>query len=160
LIICFVEFFSSVLSLEKEDWKEISKSDFEENLKEKFVCVVCFFAEFFVLENVYFDFEFCDSILIFSLLFVFELMTSLIFSSTLKNSANENQSFVSFLSVRKKEIEIEKKVVVISCFFACVFVNSSIENLSAFIFSVFELSFSISFVSSSAFLNSEKCEFV
>jgi hypothetical protein len=62
--------------------------------------------------------------------------------------------------MRKKEVEIEKKIVFISCFFVCVFASSSTENLSAFIFFVSELSFSISFVSSSAFLNSEKCEFV
>jgi hypothetical protein len=129
-------------------------------LKKEFVCIACFFAEFFVLENVHFDCEFCDSILIFSRLSAFEFVTSFVVSSTLKNLANENQSFVSFLSMKKKEIKIEKKIVVILCFFVCVFVNSSIENLSAFIFFVSELSFSISFVSSSAFLNSEKCEFV
>jgi hypothetical protein len=67
---------------------------------------------------------------------------------------------VSFLSIKKKKIEIEKEIVVIFCFSVCVFVNSSIENLFAFIFSIFELSFLISFVLSSAFLNSEKFEFV
>jgi hypothetical protein len=89
-----------------------------------------------------------------------ESIASLIFSSTLKNFANENQSSESFLSMKKKEVEIEKKVVFTSCSFVCVFVNSSTESLFALIFSVSELNFSISFVSSSAFLNSEKCEFV
>jgi hypothetical protein len=62
--------------------------------------------------------------------------------------------------MRKKEVEIEKEIVFTSCSSVCVFANSSTESLSALIFSVSELSFSISFVSSSAFLNSEKCEFV
>jgi hypothetical protein len=62
--------------------------------------------------------------------------------------------------MKKKEIEIEKEVVFTSCSSVCVFASSSTESLSALIFSAFELSFSISFVSSSAFLNSEKCEFV
>jgi hypothetical protein len=96
LFICFVEFFASVSSLKKEDWEEVSKFECEENLKKEFVCVVCFFAEFSVLENVHFDCEFCDSILIFSLLSVFEFVASSIFSSTLENFASENQSFASF----------------------------------------------------------------
>jgi c-di-AMP phosphodiesterase-like protein len=87
---CFVEFFAFVLFLKEKDWKKISKSDFEENLKKKFMCVVYFFAEFSVFENVSFDCEFCNSILIFSLLFMFKLIAFLIFSSILKNSANEN----------------------------------------------------------------------
>jgi hypothetical protein len=62
--------------------------------------------------------------------------------------------------VSKKEFEIEKKVVFIFCSFVCVFINSSINNLFVFVFFAFVLSFSISFVWSSAFLNSEKCEFV
>jgi hypothetical protein len=132
----------------------------EENLKEEFVCVICFFAEFVVFENVHFDCEFCDSILILSLLSVFESIASLIFSSTLENYANENQSFVSFLSIKKKEFEIEKKIVFIFCSSVCVFVNSLIESLFAFVFSVSELSLSISCVESFAFLNSEKCEII
>jgi hypothetical protein len=61
----------------------------------------------------------------------------------------------------KKKFEIEKEVVFISCSFVCVFVSSSIENLFALIFSIFELNFFIFFVwSSSAFLNSKKYEIV
>ncbi len=160
LSICSVEFFDSLSSLREKDWEEISKFDFEKNLKEEFVCVACSFAEFSVFENAHFDCEFCDSFLILFLLSMSESIAFLIFSSTLENLANENQSFESFLSMRKKEVENEKKVVFTSCSSVCVFVNSSIESLFAFIFSVSELSFSISFVSSSAFLNSEKCEFV
>jgi hypothetical protein len=62
--------------------------------------------------------------------------------------------------MRKKEIEIEKKIVFTSCSFVCVFVNSSIKNLFAFVFSAFELSLSISCVESRAFLISEKCEII
>jgi hypothetical protein len=109
LFIYFVEFFASVSSLKKKDWKEVSKFECEENLKKEFACVVYLFVEFFVLENVHFDCEFCDSILIFSLLFMFEFVASSIFSSTLKNLANENQSSVSFFLMRKKKSEIEKK---------------------------------------------------
>jgi hypothetical protein len=65
LFICFVEFFTFVSFLEKEDWKEISKFDFEESLKEKFVCVVYFFAEFALSKNIHFDCESCNSVLIF-----------------------------------------------------------------------------------------------
>jgi hypothetical protein len=90
LFFYFVEFFASVSWLKKEDWKKISKFECEKDLREEFVCVVCLFAEFFVLENVHFDCEFYDSILILFLLFVFEFVASSIFSSTLKNLANEN----------------------------------------------------------------------
>jgi hypothetical protein len=62
--------------------------------------------------------------------------------------------------MKKKKIEIEEKIVIIFCSFICVFVNSSIESLSALIFFIFELNFSISFISSSVFLNLKKCEFV
>jgi hypothetical protein len=92
LFICFVEFFSSVSSLKEEDWEEISKSEFEKNLKEKFVCVICLFAEFALSKNIHFDCEFCDSILIFFRFSAFESVASLIFSSTLENLANENLS--------------------------------------------------------------------
>jgi hypothetical protein len=161
LFICFVEFFASVSSLKKEDWEKVSKFECEKDLRKKFVCVVCFFAEFSVFENVHFDCEFCDSILIFSLLFVFESVASSIFSSTLENFANENQSSASFSLVRKKESEIEKEVVFTSCLFVCSFVDSSIESLLVFIFSISELSFLILFVwSLSAFLNSKKYEIV
>jgi hypothetical protein len=68
------------------------------------VCVVCFFVVFSVFENVYFDCEFCDSILILFLLSMFEFVTFSIFSSILKNLANENQSFMSFSLVKKKRI--------------------------------------------------------
>jgi hypothetical protein len=129
-------------------------------LNEKFVCVVCSFAEFSVSKNVHFDCEFCDSILIFSLLFDSEFVAFSIFSSILKNFVNENQSSMSFFFVRKKKSEIEKKVIFTSCSFVCVFINSSIENLFVFVFFVFVLNFSISFVWSSAFLSSRKCEFV
>jgi hypothetical protein len=62
--------------------------------------------------------------------------------------------------MKKKEVEIEKEIVFIFCSFVCIFINSSIENLFVFVFFVFESSFVISFKRSSAFLNSEKCEFV
>jgi hypothetical protein len=62
--------------------------------------------------------------------------------------------------MRKKEVEIEKEVVFIFCSFVCVFVNSSIENLLAFVFSVSELNLSIFCVESRAFLISKKCEII
>jgi hypothetical protein len=62
--------------------------------------------------------------------------------------------------MKKKKIEIEKKIVFIFCSFVCVFVNSSIENLFAFVFSISELSLSIFCVESSASLNTRKCEIV
>jgi hypothetical protein len=74
LFICFVEFFDSLSFSRKENWKKISKFDFEKNLRKEFVCVVCFFVEFFVSKNVYFDYEFSDSILILFLLFIFDLL--------------------------------------------------------------------------------------
>ncbi len=61
---------------------------------------------------------------------------------------------------QKKKYLIEKKNVFIFCFFVCVFVNSSIENLLVFVFFVFELSCLIFCVKSSAFLNSKKYEIV
>ncbi len=115
-------------------------------MKEKFVCVVCLFAEFVLSKDIHFDCEFCDSILILSRFSASEFVAFLIFSSTLKNFANENRSFVSFSSMRKKEFEIEKEVVFIFCCSVCVFVNSSIESLFALIFLIFELSFLIFFV--------------
>jgi hypothetical protein len=129
-------------------------------LKEKFVCAVCFFAEFALSKDIYFDCEFCDSTLIFFRLSVFEFVASLIFSSTLENLANENQSSVSSLSMRKKEIEIEKKIVFIFCSFVCVFVNSSIKNLFVLVFFISELNLSIFCVESSASLNTRKCKIV
>jgi hypothetical protein len=99
LFICFVEFFSSVSSLEEEDWKEISKSEFEESLRKKFVCAVCLFVEFAHSKNIHFDCEFCDSTLILFRFFAFVFVAFLIFLSTLENLANENQSSVSRLAV-------------------------------------------------------------
>jgi hypothetical protein len=124
------------------------------------VCAVCSFAEFSVSKNVHFDCEFCDSILILFLLFDSEFVASSIFSSILKNFVSENQSSMSFFFVRKKESEIEKKIIFTFCSFVCVFINSSIESLFAFVFFVSVLNFSISFIWSFAFLSSEKCEFV
>jgi hypothetical protein len=124
------------------------------------VCAVCFFAEFALSKDIHFDCEFCDSTLIFSRFSASEFVAFLIFSSTLENLANENQSFVSFLSMKKKEFEIEKKIVIIFCSSVCVFVNSSIENLFVFVFSASELSLSISCVESFAFLNTRKCKIV
>jgi hypothetical protein len=106
--ICSVEFFDSLSFLKEEDWKKISKFNFEKNLKEEFVCVVCSFAEFFVFENVYFDCEFCDSFLIFFLLFVFKFVTFFVISSTLENFSNENQSSMSFSSTKKSICDREK----------------------------------------------------
>jgi hypothetical protein len=124
------------------------------------VCVACSFAEFSVSENVHFDCEFCDSSLILSLLSVFESVASLVVSPTLENLLSEDQSSMSFSSTEEEVSVIEKEVVFISCSFVCVFVNSSIESLFAFVFFVSELSCLISCVKSSAFLNSEKCEIV
>jgi hypothetical protein len=62
--------------------------------------------------------------------------------------------------MRKKEVEIEKKIVFISCSFVCVFVNSSIESLFVLVFSASELSLSIFCVESSVFLNAKKCKIV
>jgi hypothetical protein len=62
--------------------------------------------------------------------------------------------------MKKEEIEIEKEIVFIFCSFVCVFVNSSIENLFAFVFSASELSLSIFCVESSVFLNTRKCKIV
>jgi hypothetical protein len=98
--------------------------------------------------------------LILSRFSAFEFVASLIFSSTLENFANENQSFVSFLSMKKKEVEIEKEIVFIFCSFVCVFVNSSIESLFVLVFSVSELCLSIFCVESFAFLNTRKCKIV
>ncbi len=64
LSVCSVEFFDSLSILKKEEWNEDLKSHYENNLKEKLMCVVCFFVEFSMLENVHFDCEFCDSTLI------------------------------------------------------------------------------------------------
>ncbi len=111
-------------------------------------------------KDIHFDCEFCDSILIFFRFSAFEFVAFLIFFSILKNLANENQSFVSFLSMKKKEVEIEKKIVFIFCSFVCVFVNSSIENLFVLVFSISELSLSIFCVESFAFLNAKKCKIV
>ncbi len=160
LFVCSVEFFDSLPFLKEEEWDEDLKFVCEKSLKEEFVCVVCLFAELFVFENVHFDCELCDSILIFSLLFVFESVASSIFSSILENLASENQSSVSFSLMRKKEFEIERKNVFISCSFVCIFINSSIEDLFALVFFVSESSFVISFERSSASLNSKKCEIV
>ncbi len=89
----------------------------------------------------------------------FEFVAFSIFFSILKNLVNENQSSMSFFFVKKK-FEIEKEIIFIFRFSVCVFINSSIENLFVFVFFVFVLNFSISFVWSSAFLSSKKCEFV
>jgi glycyl-tRNA synthetase alpha subunit len=67
---------------------------------------------------------------------------------------------MSFSSTKEEIFVIEKEIVFISCSSVCVFVNSSIESLLAFVFSVSELSCLISCVKSSAFLNSKKCEIV
>jgi hypothetical protein len=103
------------------------------------VCVVCFFAEFSVPKNVHFDCEFCDSILILSLLFVFESVASSIFSSILENFANEDSSSsASFFSMKREESETEKKVVFTSCSSSCFSLVSSVESLLALVFSVSE----------------------
>jgi hypothetical protein len=112
--------------------------------------VVCFFAEFFVFENVHFDCEFCDSILILFLLYGFKLVVSSIFFSILKNFANEDSSSsASFFSMRREESEVEKKIVFTSCSFACFSLASSVESLFAFVFFVFELMMWLSAVLSS-----------
>jgi hypothetical protein len=90
LFICFAEFFAFVSFLKEEDWEEISKSEFENILRKKFVCAVCFFAEFALSKNIHFDCEFCDSTLIFFRLSASEFVASLVVSSTLENLANEN----------------------------------------------------------------------
>jgi hypothetical protein len=124
------------------------------------VCAVCLFAEFALSKDIHFDCEFCDSILIFFRFSAFESVAFLIFLSTLENFANENQSSVSSLSMKKKEVEIKKKIVFIFCSSVCVFVNSSIKNLLVFVFFVSELSLSIFCVESFASLNAKKCKIV
>jgi hypothetical protein len=158
LFVYFVEFFAFVSFLKEKDWKKISKLDFKKNLKKKFVCVVCLFVEFVVFENVHSDCEFCDSTLIFFRLSASCFIALFAVFSISESSAKENQSsFISFFSMKKKEFEIEKKVIFTSCSSVCFFVDYSIENLFAFIFSIFELNFLIFFVwSSSAFLNLRK----
>jgi hypothetical protein len=116
LFIYFVEFFASVSSLKEEDWEKISKSEIEKCLCEKFVCVVYLFVKFSVSKNVHFDCEFCDSILILSLLFDFEFVASSIFFSILENLVSENQSLMSFFFVKKKKIKIKKEIVFIFVF--------------------------------------------
>ncbi len=162
LFICFVEFFAFVSFLREKDWKKISELDFEKDLKKKFVCVVFLFVEFAMLENVHFDCEFCDSILIFLRFSASCFVASFVVFSILKSSTKKNQSsFISFFSMKERESEIEKKIVFTSCSFVCFFVDSSIENVFVLIFSIFELSFLIFFVwSLSAFLNSRKYEIV
>jgi hypothetical protein len=147
-------------SLKKKKWNEDLMFVCEKNLKEEFVCVVCFFVKFVVLENVHSNCEFCDSILILSRFFVFKFVAFRVVFSTLKNFANEIQSFKSSSSAKKKEFEIEKEIVFISCFFVYIFINSSIENLLSFIFFVSDLNSVISFEKSSVFLNSKKSEIV
>jgi hypothetical protein len=147
-------------SLKEEEWNEKLMFVCEENLKEEFVCVVCFFVEFVVLENVHSNCEFCDSTLIFFRLSVSEFVAFLVVSSTLENLANEIQSFESSSSAEKEEFEIEKEIVFIFCSSVYIFINSSIESLFAFVFFVFDLNFVISFEKSSAFLNSKKSEIV
>jgi hypothetical protein len=67
---------------------------------------------------------------------------------------------VSFLLIKKKKFEIEKKIFLFFVFFVYVFVNSLIKNLFIFIFFIFELNFSITFILLFAFLNLKKCEFI
>jgi hypothetical protein len=62
--------------------------------------------------------------------------------------------------MRRKEVKIEKEIVFIFCSSVCVFVNSSIESLFAFVFFVSELSLSIFCIESFAFLNTKKCKIV
>ncbi len=103
------------------------------------MCVVCLFAEFSVSKDVHFDCEFCDSILILSLLSVFEFVVSSIFSSILENIANEDSSsFASFASMKREESKAEKKVIFTSCSFAYFSFASFVESLFAFVFSVSE----------------------
>jgi hypothetical protein len=132
----------------------------EESLEEEFVCVVCLFVEFVVLENVHSSCEFCDSTLILSRLSVFEFVASLVVSSALKNLANETQSSESSSSAKKEESEIEKKIVFTSCSSVYIFISLSIESLFALVFFVSDLNSVISFERSSAFLNSKKSEIV
>jgi hypothetical protein len=136
--------------------------NFEKDLQKEFMCVVCFFAEFVVFENVDSDYEFCDSILIFFRFFAFYFVAFFIISSILKNSIKKNQSsFISFSSMKKRKSEIKEKLVFISCFSVCFSVNSSIENLFAFIFSIFEINFLILFVwSLFVFLNLKKYKII
>ncbi len=67
---------------------------------------------------------------------------------------------MSFLLIKKKKFEIEKKIFLFFVFFVYVFVNSLIKNLFIFIFFIFELNFSITFILLFAFLNLKKCEFI
>jgi hypothetical protein len=156
LSVCSVEFFDSLSFLKKEEWKKNLESVCEKNLKEKFMCVVCFFAEFSMLENVHFDCEFCDSILILSLLSVLDSIVSFAVFFVLSDFANEKRlSFMLASWFEKKESKIEEKIVFIFCSFVCFFVNSFIESLFVFVFSISE-SIEWSFV----VLSSKKSEIV
>jgi hypothetical protein len=74
------------------------------------VCVVYLFAEFSVSNNVYSDYEFCDSTLILFLLFVLKFVAFFVISSISKNLSSENRSsFASFFSMKRKKIENWKK---------------------------------------------------
>jgi hypothetical protein len=105
-------------------------------LKKKFVCAVCFFAEFALSKDIHFDCEFCDSTLILSRFSASESVASLIFSSILKNFANENQLSVSFLSMKKKKLKLKKKLFL---FFVLLFASSSIRRLKIYSFLFFLL---------------------
>jgi hypothetical protein len=90
LFIYFVEFFAFVSSLKKEDSKEVSKLECEKDLREKFVCVVCFFVEFSVSKDLHSDCELCDSTAILFLLAVSEFVMSFVISSISEDFSNEN----------------------------------------------------------------------
>jgi hypothetical protein len=156
LFVCSVEFFDSLSSLEEEEWNEDLKSVCEKNLKKEFACVVCFFADFSMLENIHFDCEFCDSILILFLLYVLDSIISFAVFFVLSDFVDENRSsFVLASWFEKEKSKIEKKIVFILCSFVCFFVNSFIESLLVFVFSIFE-----SVEWSSVILSSKKNEIV
>jgi hypothetical protein len=126
-------------SLEKKEWEEDLESVCEKSLRKEFACVVCLFAEFSMLENVHFDCEFCDSILILSLLSVLDSIVSSVASSVLSDFTDENRSSsVLAFWLEKEESKVKKKIVFTFCSSVCFFVSSSIESLLAFVFSTFE----------------------
>jgi hypothetical protein len=156
MFICFIEFFASVSFLKEDKWKEVLKLVCEKNLEEEFVCAVYFFFEFFVSKNVHSNCEFCDSILILSLLSLSESIVSSAVFSILQDFASEDRSSsASFFSVKREKSKAVKKVVFTSCSSICFFFTSSVESLFALVFFVFE-----SVEWSSAVLSSRKSEIV
>ncbi len=75
----------------REKLKDFSKFHFEKNLREEFVCVACFFVEFFVSKDEHSECEYCDSIFVFSVLSV-ESFSESDFSDSIVDPLEEKAS--------------------------------------------------------------------